>query len=405
MGTYIYTGRNSEGKQVHGTQDAPNQLAAIKTLQSQNLIITRITEAGVQAAAAKAKKTKKHKKAKIEDLLFFCRQTAILLEAGVPLLRSIEILTPQCQSLKLEESLRNLGADIKAGSSLKEATAKNPKIFPSLWPHLIEAGEASGNLPLVLNQLADHLEATLNLKKKVVSALVYPAILVTIAVGAIIIFLVKIIPIFANLFSKFGAKLPVLTQMVIDLSNFLKTNLFLIAMGIGMTVFFTRSYLATAGGKRAADRFVLKIPVMGTMIYDSILARICMNLSTLIQSGVNLLESIQISSHVSGNSQFEDALVAIGNDVQQGKPFSEALDKHNLFSPITIHMVKVGEESGRLAEMLARVGKLYEDRVDVYVSRLSTLIEPLVMVFVGSIIGVLVVAMFMPILNLSSAIH
>ncbi len=405
MGSYVYTARDSSGKVVQGTQDAVNEYAAIKILQSHNLIITKIVETGEQSKEIAAKKQKKHRRIKTEDLLFFCRQTAILIEAGIPLLRSVEIIGTQCESLRLEDALKDLALDIKAGSSFKDAIAKNPRVFPSLWPFLIEAGEASGNLPVILYQLASHLEASINLKKKIVSALVYPAVLVFVAIGSILVFLLKIIPIFANLFKKFNAKLPALTQGVIDVSEFIQHYFILIFLMVSGAVYLTHQYVRTPQGKRNADRFVLKIPVVGNMINDSILARVCMNLATLVQSGVNLLESLNIVSRAAGNTLYEDALVATANDVQQGKPFSDSLERQSVFSPIMIHMIKVGEESGRLADMLTRVGKLYEDRVEVFVNRLSTLIEPAIMLIVGSVVGVLVVAMFLPILNLSSAIR
>ena len=405
MTLYLYTARDANGKMIQGTQDAGSEFAAIKILQNKNLLITKIVDAAQASQAAKSKVIKKHRRAKTDDLLFFCRQLAILLEAGIPLLRSLEILVSQVQSIQLTTALENLKADIKAGSSFKDAVAKNPKVFPSLWAYLIEAGETSGNLPLVLTQLANHLETSLNLKKKMISALVYPAILVCVSIGAVLVFLLKIIPVFERLFKSFHAELPALTQGVIDLSQFFQHYFVFVAAGVAAVVYFGKRYIATSDGRRNADRLVLKLPAFGGFIRDGIVARITTNLATLVQSGVNLLESLHITSRAAGNTVFEEALSITANDVQQGKTLAASLDQHNLFSPIVINMIAIGEESGKLADMLTRVAKQYDEKVDVFISRLSTIIEPIVMVIVGGVVGVLVVAMFLPIMSLSQTIH
>ncbi len=403
MPVYIYTARDKDGKSVSGTQDAQSESAAVKILQGRDLVITRIIDLSAETVR-KAGARRRRKRIKGDDLLFFVRQAATLLDAGIPLLRSIEIIASQVNSLRLSEALDALRADIKAGATFKDSIGRHPKVFPPLWVYLIEAGETSGNLPLVLDQLADHLEANLNLKKKVVSAMVYPAVLILVSIVAMLVFLLKIIPIFSNLFKSFNAKLPPITQFVINTSEFLGDYLLYILAGVGLGVWALRRFAATPNGRRTLDRMLLNAPLIGGFARDTTLARIAINLSTLVKSGVNLLRSIEITGQVSGNSQYEAALANTGHEVQQGKSLSGALSQSSLFPGIMVDMIMIGEESGRLPDMLARVAKYYQDRVDIFVSRLGTLIEPVILILVGGFVGFLVVAIFLPIFSLSTVI-
>ncbi|HTL71617.1 MAG TPA: type II secretion system F family protein [Candidatus Eisenbacteria bacterium] len=404
MPIYLYAARDAEGRVVEGKQEAASEYLAVRILQSRGLLITRIVDSAAELKVDKKKGRKRHQRVKSEDLLFFVRQSAILLDAGVPLLKAVTMLTTQIESEKLFRALDRVKDEMRAGSSLKAALAKDPKVFPPMWTFLIEAGETSGNLPLVLNQLADHLEASINLKKKVASALVYPAVLVVLTFAAVLVFLLKIIPVFAKLFANFNAKLPPLTLAVIAVSDFARAYFFYVVVAAVAGVYFLRRYSRTPGGRRVLDRFIIRIPVFGELMRDSILARIAINLSTLVKSGVNLLKSIEITARASGNAIYETALENIEQEIQQGKTLSAALGDSALFPPILISMIAIGEESGRLAEMLERVAKYHESRVDVFLGRLSTLIEPLVLVLVGGFVGLLVVSMFLPIFSLSNVI-
>jgi type IV pilus assembly protein PilC len=406
MPIFHYTARDENGKLVQGTQEADDESSAVRQLQAKNLLVTKVVPAAVAAVGGVIQKPKKkHRKVKPEDMLFFVRQTATLLEAGIPLFRAIDIISEQVDSETLQKVIGQLKDDIRAGTTLKEAIAKNPKVFPRIWVFLIEAGEASGNLPLVLHQLADNQEAAMNLRKKIVTAMVYPSVVILVAIVAVLVFLLKVIPIFAQIFDDFGAELPPLTKGVILVSNFFqKTFLFFLA-GFFLSGYLFKKYASTQGGRRSVDAFVLRLPIFGEFAKDTILARIAINFSTLIASGVNLLKSIEITSHASGNTLFETALNNASLDVQQGKPLSAALAQSPLFPAIMIHMIRVGEESGKVPDMMAQVGKYYTTRVDVFVSRLGTLIEPAILVIIGGIVGVLVIAMFLPIFNLGSVIN
>lgn len=403
MPVYVYTARDKQGKVVTGTQDAPSEYAAVKILQSRDLVLTKIVDFSADTVAKGAKR-RKRKRVKGDDLLFFIRQMATLLDAGIPLLRALEIIGSQVDSLRLSDALHRLHADVKAGSTFRDAVGRHPKIFPPLWGYLIEAGETSGNLPLVLDQLADHLDASLALKKKVVSAMVYPAVLILVSIVAMLIFLLKIIPIFSKLFKSFGAKLPPITQFVISSSEFLGDYLLYILIGLAAGIWALRRYAKTPTGRRAIDKALLRLPLLGGFFQDTALARIAINLSTLIKSGVNLLRSIEITAQVAGNTQYETALANTGHDVQQGKSLSGALSQSPLFPGMMVDMIMIGEESGRLPDMMSRVAKYYQDRVDVFVSRLGTLVEPVILIFVGAFVGFLVVAIFLPIFSLSTVI-
>ncbi|MCG3176037.1 MAG: Type II secretion system protein F [Candidatus Omnitrophica bacterium] len=403
MPVYGYQARDAQGKVVAGVQEAASESSAVRILQSRDLIVTRLTPLSSDSQR-KTKAKRKHRKVKSEDLLFFIRQEATLLDAGIPLLRSIEIIANQVNSLRLLEALEKVKHDIRSGTSLRDSLSRHPKIFPPLWIHLIEAGETSGNLPLVLDQLATNLEANMNLRKKLVSAMVYPAVLIAIAIGAVLVFLLKIIPIFSKLFKMFNAKLPAITVVVIGISDFLRVYFLPIFGALLVAGFFAKRYLDSPAGRAFRDRTVLRIPLFESFVRDGILARVSINLATLIKSGVNLLKSIEIVSQISGNTVYQAALLNVSHDVQQGKSLSGALAQNSLFPPMMVDMIMIGEESGRLPDMMSRVAKYYEDRVDTFIGRISTLIEPVILVFIGALVGFLVVAIFLPIFSLSTVV-
>lgn len=407
MGNFAYTARNSEGKIVRGIQDAATENDAINMLQAKNLLVIKIessASSGGRKAPVNRGSKKRRVRVKSEDVLFFAAQTGTLLEAGVPVLRAIEVGAEQTESRQFQKVLNEIRESIKAGSTLRDSIARHPRVFPPLWSHLIEAGESSGNLPLALAQLSSHLEASMNLNKKVISALVYPGVLFVTAIGAIIVFMLKIIPVFARLFENFHADLPVLTQAIIHMSNFTQRYFIYMVGSVAVTVFFMRRYLRTVEGKILQDRMSLKLPIFGGFIRDSVMARSAVTLASLIKSGVSITKSLEITAHASGNILFENAFMDILAQVQQGKPLAACFREHSLFPSVVVQLVSIGEESGRLPDMVMRVAKYYEDRVEVFVSRLSVLIEPAILIIVGGLVGVIVVAMFLPIFSLSSIV-
>ena len=404
MPLFLYTARDLEGKTLQGQQEAASEGAAISILQGNGLFITQIVNTATQIKSKAQSRRRLHRKISSQDLIFFISQTANLLLVGIPFVRSLEVIADQTESAGLLKIIQEMIANVKAGSTFKDAMARHPKVFPFFWSYLVEAGELSGTLPQVMAQLAKNLEATENLKKKITSALVYPSVIITAAVAAIIFFMLFIVPIFTNLFKAFNAQLPPLTQFIVNLSNFLKHYFIFIAAGAVGANHFLQRYFRTSNGRRTLHAFFLKAPIIGGATSDIIHARVCIILSMLIRSGLSFLKSLEVTANVSGNCIFETALSNTRLDVQQGRPLSSSLADNALFSPMFVNLVKIGEESGKLPEMIEKASEYFTSRVDVFAGRVGILIEPFIMVFVGGIIGVIAVSLFLPIIKLSSAV-
>ncbi len=405
MPLFLYTARDLEGKIIQGSQEAAGEAAAIALLQNNGLFVTQITNTATVTKNKERTRRRLHRKIKAQDLLFFIAQTANLLLVGIPFVRALEVIADQTESAALLKIIQEMISNVKAGSTFKDAMARHPKVFPGYWSFLIEAGELSGTLPQVMSQLAKNMEANENLKKKVQGALVYPSVLMSAATIAVIFFIMFIVPIFANLFKTFNAQLPPLTQFIIDFSNALKRYFIIFLAGGAAAFYFGRRYVSSVNGRRTLNILFLKAPVIGAAISDIIHARICIILSMLIRSGLSFLKSLEVTANVSGNYVFETALNNVKLEVQQGRPLSTALSDHELFSPMFVNLVKIGEESGKLPEMVEKSSEYFAGRVDVFASRVGVLIEPFIMIFVGGIIGVIAVSLFMPIIKLTSAVH
>jgi type IV pilus assembly protein PilC len=405
MPVFFYKARDERGQMVQGSHEAISEAAVVIALQDRGLLVTKVEYSAAELLKLRRRrKIKRHKKIRTRDVLAFVSDAATLLDAGIPLIRAIELVADQIESEQLHKILVVVRYDLNAGSTLKDAIVKHPKVFPSLWGHLIEAGEISGTLPYVLKQLGEHLEASENLRSKVVSALIYPCVLGVIAIGVILIFLLKIVPVFSKMFTSFGAQLPLMTRLIIGLSEFMQTYFILIAAGIAALVIATRNYVSTPAGRRLVDRLALDMPLFGGFIQDAIIARIAINLSTLVKSGIDILKSVDIAARASGNALYETALTNVCMEVQQGRVMSASMADNPLFTPMMVRMIMIGEESGRLVDMLENVSKYYQNRVETFVARLSVLIEPIILVFMGLVVGFLVTAIFLPIFSVSSLI-
>ena len=403
MPVYMYIARDSTGKAVQGHQEAPSETAAVSILQNKGLYVTQVINTATIVKAVKKRKRLRNRITS-EDLLFFIAQCANLLGVGIPFVRAMDVIAELTESNKMHEVIQEITSNIKSGSTFKDAIARHPKIFPPHWTFLIEAGELSGTLPQVLSQLSLNMEATENLKKKVVSALVYPSVLISASFAAIIFFMTFIVPIFTKLFKGFNAKLPFMTQVIVNISDAMKHYFVFGVVGTGITIILLKRYFATPKGRRILHITLLRVPVIGTAMSDIIHTRMCIILSMLIRSGLNFLKSIEVTANVSGNFVFETALNNIRLEVQSGKPLSTCLGDNAIFSPMMVNLVKIGEESGKLPEMVEKASQYFAQRVDIFASRIGVLIEPLVMVLVGGIIGTIAVAIFMPIIKLSSAV-
>ncbi|NQT46783.1 MAG: type II secretion system F family protein [Candidatus Omnitrophica bacterium] len=408
MPNYTYRARDREGKSAEGELEAASQEAAVAALQEKGFFVTFVAE---KKAAVKSPTTttarrgpgkrRMHRKVKLDDLILFARQLATMLESGVNLLRSITILIGQVESRQLMEAVTDIKENVEKGTSLRDSLAKYPRIFSSMWVNLVEVGEATGELPAILNQLSAYLESTSALQRKIKGALVYPIILVVASVGAITVFMVKIIPMFVDIFKGFDMKLPALTEAVFTASVYCR-QYFPHGVGIliGLAVIM-RFVIRTEKGRYAVDRMLLGIPVLGLLILQGAVVRFARSLAMLVRSGSPLLYSLDIISRIVNNKFLERALLRTKDGIQEGRGMAEVLEEEAVFPPIVHEMVRVGEETGKLTDMLDRLGDFFDERVSASVQRMASMFEPILLIFMGGVIGTLVMAMFLPIFNMS----
>jgi len=405
MPFFRYVARDRAGKLIDEVAESVNEEDLVSNLQLRGLLVVSVELAPkVIKSDETADKRKFHRAIKSYDLIMFSRELSTLLGAGVTLIKGLEILCKQIESKMLLVTVEQIKKDVEGGYTFQNALKKHEKIFSSFWINLVETGEVSGQLPSSLDQVATYLEENAELKRKIILALMYPLILVIVATGAIAVFLLKIIPIFAEIFKGFNVELPVLTQIVINISNIVRKYIFL-ASGVVIVSFFAiKKYISTEKGRWQFDGIMLKIPVLGELTREIATQRFASGLGTLIKSGVPILHALEISEKIAGNKVMEKALKEVRTAVEEGKSIGQTIGNSGLFSPLVIQMIVVGEEIGELGKMLDRISVFYRDRVNTFIARLTTMFEPIVLVFMGIVVGILVVAMFMPIFSISSAI-
>ncbi|MBU0634266.1 MAG: type II secretion system F family protein [Candidatus Omnitrophica bacterium] len=411
MPDFLYKARDSDGNLVQGTMVADNQNEIIDILQRRGLLITSIAELAQElkprqiALRIKKRLTFGSGRVKTDDLCIFARQLGTLLNAGVPLLRSLGVLGKQVESNALRDAVERVKGDIQSGSTLRDALDKHPKVFSKFWVNLVGTGEASGQLPSVLEQIAQYFESSGQLQRKVVSALMYPAILVSVCVGAIFVFVIKIVPVFAEMFQSFGTELPALTQYIVNFSGLLRRFAFPLIVLSPVIIFLFVRFIRTSKGKLLFDALRLKLPVFGNLFRNIAIANFARGLGTMISSGVPILYALEIVTKTVGNRVIENSLEKVKESVRDGKTIAEPLEQSGIFPPMVVLMVNVGEETGELADMLKHVADFYEERIGTIVERLSSLLEPFLLVFMGSVVGFLVVAMFLPIFKLATSVN
>jgi len=402
MPSFKYIARDGEGKLVQGVIEASGQYEVIGKLQEKGLIVTSVAEGSAQQTSITEKAKKRHKKIKLDDLILMARQLTTLLGAGLTLLRSLDLIANQVESDLLHSTVNEVKKDVRGGLSFRDALAKHPKIFSDYWLNLVETGESSGKLPSTLAQLADFLELQAMFQRKIVSALIYPALLMLVAIGAIAVFLLRVIPTFETIFGDFGMQLPALTAIVIKISGFIRHRFLFIGAVLLIGGYLLYRYIQTDLGRWRYDRLKLHFPLIGSLNHMRLTARFARGLSTLVVSGVPLLYGIEIMGRTAGNVVMKEALEKVKVGVRDGKTLAGPLGQSEMFSSMVVQMVHVGEETGELSNMLDKVATYYEQQVDVLVTRMVSLFEPLMIVFMGGVIGVLVLAMFLPIFNLAS---
>ena len=364
-------------------------------------------QSNVRAAQALAKQKALEKKAKtykldLGELSIFTSQLASLLQAGLPLVSCLEALQDQTEDQVFRIVIRDVRNDISTGTSFSASVKKFPKAFPNLFISMVEAGEASGGLAEILGKVAGYFESSVKLAKKVKSAMTYPVAVIGLAVALVNVLLIFVIPVFAAMFADFGAKLPLPTQMLIDLSNFMKAWWWALALGAYGIFHSVNKYTSTPVGRRQKDIFLVKAPIFGNMVHKIALSRFCRTYATLMRSGVPILRTLEIVSSASGKVQVEDACTEIAKHVSQGGQVSDIMAVNPFFPPMMKHMVKAGETTGNVDGMMNKIADFYDTEIDATVSALTSLIEPLLITFLGVVVGGIVMAMFLPIFQLGA---
>lgn len=407
MPKFFYIARDRAGKKDSGVEEAATQEELVNRLQSRDLIVINVVPEAKDAVLAEAldtgpkAKTTKHYRITNEDLVLFCRQLATLLAAGVTILKSLDIICQQIASRRLYNIIQDLKKDMEAGLSFHEAMGKYPVAFSELWVNLAESGEASGNLAMVLNRLAGYLERNAAFKQKIISAMIYPMILLAAGVIAVLILTIKIIPTFEELFKGFNLTLPLLTRIIISVSVCLRKYMLLIIIGICVIFKLFRRYIKTKTGRRNYERFLFGLPKFGEFFRTLIIERFTSEMATLVESGVPILYSLEVAEHSVGNLIVADIIRKIKEDVRNGKPLSQPLAKSGFFDPMAVQMINIGEEIGELPNMFKKLNAFYEEYVDTALVRFTSMFEPLIIMLMGVLIGIMVIGMFLPIFQIS----
>ena len=400
MPTFAFSGRTRSGETINGERIADSMDGAVAALRREQILVTKITPA--KAAATPEKRGKAGKKVASKNVAVFTRQFAVMIDAGLPLVQCLEILRSQEEDKNFAETLLRVRSDVEGGASLADAMKKYPKVFDALFSNMIAAGEAGGILDTILKRLATYIEKSVKLKSQVKSAMVYPIAVVVIATLVVGVILWKVIPTFAALFAGLGATLPLPTRFVIWLSNSLVDFMPFIIIGLGAVGYGLKQYYGTDSGRHVIDNLTLKAPVIGLLMRKIAVARFCRTLATLLSSGVPILDGLEITAKTSGNAIVEDAIMSTRKSIERGETISAPLRETNVFPPMVTQMIGVGETTGALDTMLSKIADFYEEEVDTAVAGLLTLLEPIMIAFLGGVVGGIVIAMYLPIFDLIS---
>jgi type IV pilus assembly protein PilC len=401
MPMFEYTAKNATSGQIlKGTLDVPTKDEVIAFIRKNRMILVSAREAPAQVRLPSFKKG-----VSTRDVVIFTRQFATMINAGLPLVQSLSILAQQTENKTLKDVTKQVVYDVEAGNTLADALSKHPRAFPDLYVNMVAAGEAGGILDTILLRLATFLEKNDALLRKVKGALVYPAVIISVAVIAVAVLLIFVIPTFSSMFASVNMTLPLPTRVVIGASQFLLRYWYLMIGVIVVGAFGFRSYYHTPGGKKAIDGGLLRAPVLGDLLRKSAVSRFTRTLGTLISSGVSILDGLEITAKTAGNRVIHDAIMQSRQSIAGGETIAGPLQTSGVFPPMVISMISVGEQTGGLDEMLAKIADFYDAEVDVAVSALLSLMEPVMIVVLGVIVGGMVVAMYLPIFDMVNAIQ
>lgn len=401
MPVYIWSGTDRSGKKQKGEIEVDNLVLARQMVSRKNITI--------RSLKPKPKDISEYIPAlqgrvKERDLVIFVRQFSTMIDAGLPLVQCLEILQEQQENAAFKKIIRKVKRDVEEGATLSDAVRKHPKVFDNLFVNLVAAGEVGGILDVILNRLAAYIEKAAKLKKRVKGAMTYPGIVITIAVLVVAVILIYVIPIFAGLFRDAGAKLPAMTLFVMQLSDFAKDYFHWIILGLILAVIGLRQIRKNNRGREATDQLMLMTPVFGTLIRKVAVARFTRTLGTMLQSGVPILDGLEIVAATSGNMVIEKAIREARSAIAEGRPIAEPLSETKVFPAMVTQMIAVGEATGALDTMLGKIADFYDEEVDVAVEALTSMLEPLLIVFLGITIGGLLVAMYLPIFQIADVV-
>ena len=399
MPIFIYKGKNRSGRTIKGDLDSPTIELAENALRRRGYTDLKIKPKPKDILEG----TFLEKGVGPRDMVVFSRQFATMINSGVPILQALQVMCEQTENAKLRRKLYEIRNDIEGGSSLFEALRKHKDVFDDLYTNMVNAGETGGVLDVVLNRLSEYIEKAAKLKAKVKSAMIYPAVVSFVAVAVIAIILIFVIPTFEQMFASMGGALPTPTQIVINLSRAVQSNIVLIIIGAILAVIGFRFFYRWEKGKTLVDRWILFFPIFGPLLRKVAVAKFSRTLSTMVSSGVPILYALDIVAKTSGNKTVENGVLEAKQSISEGQTLAEPLDATGVFPPMVIHMLSIGESTGALDTMLSKVADFYDDEVDVAVDSLTSLIEPVMIVFLGGVVGGLVISMYLPIFQLAGA--
>ncbi len=401
MPLFKWQGKNRQGEIIRGEMEAANAAVAVLNLRKQQIV-------PIQVKPEKAKSLNFNiqfsRRITEKEVAVFTRQLATMIDSGLPLVQSLEILANQQENQTFKDTLLAVKREVEGGATFSDALRKHPKAFDDLYTNLVTAGEIGGTLDIILNRLSQYMEKSIALKKRVKGAMVYPSAILGVSVLVVIVLLVFVIPVFEKMFQGFGAALPAPTQFIIALSNFMKANILYMIAGVIALVFMLRRYYRTEPGKKVIDRTLLKLPVFGDLLLKIATARFTRTLGTLVSSGVPILDGLLITAKASGNKVIEEAIMRTRVSISEGKTIAEPLEQSQVFSGMVVQMIGVGESTGSLDAMLNKIADFYDEEVDATVAALTSLLEPLMMVILGVLIGGMMVAMYLPIFKMASVV-
>jgi type IV pilus assembly protein PilC len=399
MPSYAYIARETaSGRESHSTVEAASEQAAVAALLNRNLLVVSIQEKIYKKGKTRGGKVS------LADLVVFTRQLATMVDAGIAIVQSLQALAEQSPNKVMRDVIRDVCTRVESGESFSEALRKHPKAFSKLYVSMVAAGEKGGLLAEILARLATYLESSARIRRKVKTAMMYPIVVSTAAIGITIFLLVKVIPVFKDVYQSFGAKLPAPTQFIISLSDLMRHYLPLFLIGLGALIYGWFYFIKTGSGRDFWDSYRIKLPIFGPIAHKICLVRFTRTFASLIRSGVPILEVLQIVSQTVGNTTIEKAIKAATIDIERGESIADALGKHPVFPSMIIRMIKAGEQTGNIDNMLERVSNFLDEEVETTLTGLMALIEPLLIVLLGVLIGGMVVCMYLPIFNLGNIV-